>query len=271
MKYFTSEKITDRITRIRDICGVFEYLVEGDESACLIDTGDGFGNIKEYVDSLTEKKYIVVLTHGHIDHANGAGLFDEVYMSSKDEVVYKLHSSLEMRQLRFSENEATKDIPVEEYNPIRTKAFLPLVDKQEFDLGGVTLQVVATPGHTPGMSMILINEEKVILFGDGCGQQVLLFDDYSSTISEYLVSLNYVKSLESRYDRIIRNHTNGESPKELLDNVIECCHKILAHSDAHQKVEFKGKPLFSAKLLGEDLFPLDKSEGNLLYRQDKQL
>ena len=55
MVYFTSEKLTNRITRIRDILGTCLYLVEGDEKACLLDTGDGYGNLKEYVETLTHK------------------------------------------------------------------------------------------------------------------------------------------------------------------------------------------------------------------------
>ena len=48
MVYFTSEKLTNRITRIRDILGTCLYLVEGNKKACLLDTGDGYGNLKEY-------------------------------------------------------------------------------------------------------------------------------------------------------------------------------------------------------------------------------
>lgn len=84
MQFFTHEKITSHIVRIRDICGVFAYLSEGNMKACLIDTGDGFGNIKAYVEKLTDKPLIVLLTHGHLDHANGSTLFSEVYMNHKD-------------------------------------------------------------------------------------------------------------------------------------------------------------------------------------------
>lgn len=269
MEYFTHEKITPNITRIRDICGVFVYLVEGNEKACLIDTGDGFGDLKSYVEKLCDKEYYVVLTHGHVDHANGAALFDEVYMNAKDEAIYRLHSSFEFRQEEAKQNLLTKDIPLSDYNPIREKPFLSLTDKQVFDLGGIHVQAVATPGHTPGMTMMFIPEERIMLFGDGCGNKVLLFDDYSSCVSEYLATLEYVKTYEDGYDRIIRNHTNGESNKILLDNVIECCKNILAGKDAHEETEFAGMKLYSAKALNEEQFPIDNSEGNILYRIDK--
>lgn len=269
MQYFTHEKITANITRIRDVCGVFVYLVEGKDKACLIDTGDGFGNLKEYIEQLTNKEYYVILTHGHLDHANGAGLFDEVYMNLKDLDIYREHSDLNFRKKFALNDPSTKDIPLSDYNPIYTKKFKPLSDKQVFDLGGIHIQIIETPGHTPGMSMVLIEEERVILFGDGCGNKVLLFDDNSSTVSTYLHTLEYVKSYEDKYDRIIRNHTNGESNKILLDNVIACCKNILAKTDAHEETEFEGVTLYSAKKLNENQFPVDGSEGNILYRIDK--
>ena len=72
MGYFTSEKISDHVTRITNPSVVYSYLVEGDERAVLLDTGCGLGDLKAYVESLTDKPYEVVLTHGHVDHAGGA-------------------------------------------------------------------------------------------------------------------------------------------------------------------------------------------------------
>lgn len=270
MNFFTSTKISPRITRIRDIAGVFEYLVEGNERALLLDTGHGIGNIKEYVDKLTSKPYSVVLTHGHIDHANGAALFDEVYMNEKDLDLYKAHSNLQFRYEHAQSHKELKDISIDNYIPPRELPFLPLEDQQVFDLGAIHVKMIAAPGHTQGMMMALIEEERVILFGDGCGNQVLLFDEYASNVSEYLKTLKYIKTYEDYYDRIIRNHTSGESNKILLDNVIECCKIILSDTDAKTPTYFGDTKLFSAKELGKDRFPIDKSEGNIFYLETKR-
>ena len=269
MEFFTSEKITDNITRIRDVCGVFVYLIEGNAQACLLDTGDGFGNLREYVASLCKKPYIVLLTHGHIDHASGAGLFDEVYMNHADLDIVKQHTAIPFRVEHAKEDDFLKELALEDYNPIYTKDYIPLFDGQVFDLGGIHIRAITTPGHTPGMTMFLIEEERIILFGDGCGQKVLLFDDDSSNVQEYLQSLEKIKKIEPLYDRIIRNHTTGESPKELLDNVMLCAKQILTHSDAREKTIFANVTLYSAKELNEQQFPKDGSEGNILYREDK--
>ncbi|MCD7737768.1 MAG: MBL fold metallo-hydrolase [Lachnospiraceae bacterium] len=270
-QYFRSERLTDHTTRIYDILGVALYLVEGEEKACVIDTGHGLGNLREYVETLTDKPTFVVLTHGHIDHANAAALWDEVYMSPLDLEVYAEHSSIEKRRGQFLESDLTKDIPVEEYNPIRTAPFLPLSDGQLFDLGSITLEAVAAPGHTPGMTMILIREERIMLFGDGCGLEVLMCFPSSSPISAYLKVLEHIKTYESRYDRIIRNHGTCESPKELLDNCISCCLDILNGCDAKQPANFREIPVLSARPVDPRTHArLDGRQGNILYIEEKR-
>ncbi|MCC8168033.1 MAG: MBL fold metallo-hydrolase [Clostridiales bacterium] len=269
-EYFTSEKLTEHVTRIRDILGVGLYLVEGQDRACVIDTGHGLGNLRDYIETLTDKPVFVILTHGHVDHAGGAALWEETWMSPLDEEVYREHSRLAFRREHFIHDEKTKDIPVEEYVPPRTEDFYALSDGKTFDLGGLTLECIAAPGHTPGMTMVLIREERMILFGDGCGLEVLLCFTSSSTVSEYYTTLEKIRQFEPYYDRIIRNHGTCESPKELLGNVIACCEDILAGTDAAQKTSFHGQAALSAREIDEKHQRVDGKEGNILYTEDKR-
>ena len=270
MEFFTAEKISPRVTRIRDILGVGMYLVEGDYSACLIDTGYGLGNVRDFVESLTDKPVFVILTHGHVDHAGAASLWDEVWLNPLDLDVYAQHSDTAFRRMHFEGREETRNIPESEYIPARTQPFMSLYDGQVFHLGSLTLEMIWTPGHTPGMTMVLILEERMILFGDGCGLQVLLIFPDSSTVSEYRQTLLKLKKYEDSYDRILRNHGTCESPKELLDNCIDCCTDILAGTDAAEKVNFGETQALSARLLDENLMRLDGRQGNIWYTEDKR-
>lgn len=269
--YFTAERVSPRITRIRDILDVAMYLVEGEERACLIDTGHGIGNLRAYVETLTDKPVFVILTHGHIDHANGAALWSEVWMNLRDVPVYRQHSDPAFRRKEFSRHVLPEDISASDrLAPVRTAPFLPLADGQLFDLGGLVLEVIWTPGHTPGMSMILMREERIILFGDGCGLEVLLIFPDSSTVSEYRQTLWKLKTFEGRYDRILRNHGTCESPKELLDHCIECCTDILAGKDAAMPVYFGETAAFSAREVDSCHRRTDGKEGNILYTEEKR-
>ena len=71
MVTFRTEKVSDRITRIFGTSGELWYLVEGSEKAALLDTGSGLGHMKPLIESLTDKPLLVLLTHGHVDHAMG--------------------------------------------------------------------------------------------------------------------------------------------------------------------------------------------------------
>ena len=70
MNYYTTEKINDNLTMIRSLSGELLYLAEGAERAVLIDTCVGVGHLKAFVDNLTDKPLIVLLTHGHMDHVS---------------------------------------------------------------------------------------------------------------------------------------------------------------------------------------------------------
>ena len=94
---FRTERISTRVTRIFGFNTELMYLVEGNERAALLDTGSGFGSLRGCVEALTDKPVIVLLTHGHTDHALGAAEFDEVYISPLDEAVYSVHSVMDYR------------------------------------------------------------------------------------------------------------------------------------------------------------------------------
>lgn len=98
------------------------YLVEVTEKVVQIDTGSDDGTLREYVEKITSKPIIVLITHGHIDHASGACDFEEVYMNHADDLIYKEHVSDRLN----GQARPTSD-------------FKDLKNGYVFDLGGVTL------------------------------------------------------------------------------------------------------------------------------------
>lgn len=186
MELFTSKYITDKIVRIVDVTQTAMYLVIGENKACLIDTGSGIGNLNEYVSTITDKPVFVIITHGHLDHMGSAALFNEVYMNQKDVDVFNEHSSDAFRELIFSLAPEIKNmLPMELLVPGRKEPTLALNDGDTFDLGGVSVKAIAVPGHSKGMMMVLIPEEKVMIFGDACGVSTMICDDYGTPISVY--------------------------------------------------------------------------------------
>lgn len=275
MEYFTHRNLTDRIIQIVDRTKTAMYLVLGKDKACLIDTGSGIGSLREYVDGLTNLTYDVILTHGHVDHASGAYEFVDknIYLHPEDKELMRVHTIFENRidyMLHVMHEEVDEAVLIPQLDPERTKS---LSHADRFDLGGLNLEIIHTPGHTRGICMVLIEEEKTILFGDGCGVSVMLLDEYATSVEEYYGVLRNLKSYESRYDNIIRNHGTFTSPKELLDNVIECCVCILNGTD--DKFSAVGLPVhyddaYFAKALDINTHGrVDGKQGNLAYRPEK--
>ena len=88
MTLFRTAKVSDRITCITDVAGTHFFLVEGDRSAALIDTGSGCGDLGDLITSLTALPVKCILTHGHVDHAMGSGCFEQVWLHENDRELY---------------------------------------------------------------------------------------------------------------------------------------------------------------------------------------
>ena len=103
----------------------------------------------------------LLLTHAHIDHLGGAGAVsramqvsaylhpDDGWLAEAPEV--QLRSLLGM-------------VPEGDFAP--PEQYVDLVDGQNLELGGASLQVLHTPGHTPGHCCFLLDSEEVLFSGD---------------------------------------------------------------------------------------------------------
>ncbi len=81
--YFTRE-IAARAWLIGDNGADNMYLIEGNDSSLLVDTGLGVADLASFVKKLTSKPLIVVNTHGHPDHAGANYQFEKVYVYPAD-------------------------------------------------------------------------------------------------------------------------------------------------------------------------------------------
>lgn len=271
MGYFKSEKVSPSITKITDAAQVFSYLVEGSEKAMLIDSGIGLGNIREYAETLTDKPLSLILTHGHSDHAGGAAWFDKVYLSEADWELVSYHATMDMKYgyVEFMLGEAYKDVKKEDFCPERLEGFLPLSNGQVFDLGGVTLEAVAVPGHTQGMTCILFHEERSILFGDACNYSVFLWDKEASSVEDYLDSLLMLKQFEDRYDTVYLSHATTTVDKAVLDNTMDVCRDILSGRSDEMPFTFMEYSLLMAKKVDAEQNRIDGKIGNIVYNPNK--
>ncbi len=264
---FTSEKISKHITRIIAPCGVCVYLAQGDRKAILLDTAFGIGDLKSYVEALTDKPLDVVLSHGHLDHAGGAAQFERVYLNPGDWELQKQHCDREYRIRRVADGPGgmPEGISPDDFLPSRNAPYLPVQEGDVFDLGGVTVKPISVSGHTQGMLVFLIPEDRIAIFGDACGEYTLLNMEESAPISEYRKNLLHLQTFEPLYDTVLRNHGTYVSPKDLLENNLELCGAILSGTDDAVPTEFLGRPGHIAR---KDRIP--GKCGNILYNPNRK-
>ena len=70
---------------------------------------------------------------------------------------------------------ASDMVSIEEAVKMPVAEMLPLKDRQVFDLGGRKLEVIATPGHTPGEIVLLDAANRIVFTGDNDNSLVWLF------------------------------------------------------------------------------------------------
>lgn len=142
------------------------YLVEGRERALLIDTGMGIGNLRSLISELTPLPVVVVNTHTHPDHVGSNWQFETIYNLDTE---YSRRSAKGSTVVR-DEIEPGKicgalprDFDKTTYatRPWHTSRWLH--DGDTIDLGGRSLKVLATPGHSPD-SIALFDAHNGLLF-----------------------------------------------------------------------------------------------------------
>lgn len=269
MKYFESNKIDEDIICIKGLTGELMYLIEGTDKAVLIDTGLGVGNIKGYVEKLTRLPYIVIHSHGHLDHVGGASLFESVYINPKDISLLYNHSTIDGRKA-YLESLLGKDfVSEDDFVVFREVECLPTQEGDLFDLGGLTIEVIEAPGHTPGSLCFLIREKRILFTGDACNSFTFLFLDESLPVEDYQRTIAKLLDRWDEYDRVLVSHVHYELPKSMIRDVYDCCTDIMEGNVDDVPFNFMGRDTaYIAKKLSPQGGRADGKVGNIVYRKD---
>ncbi len=123
------------------------YLVAGDEPT-LIDCGSvvGYSALKKNLQSLGyEAKDIkkVIATHGHFDHVSAMAL-----LRQESDAKFYIHK-MDREQVETGDPDKTASFLYNEPFP-QVHVDGELQDGEVFNIGGFQLQVIHTPGHSPG-------------------------------------------------------------------------------------------------------------------------
>lgn len=208
------------------------YLLNGTEHSLLIDTGLGICNIYDEVIKLTDKPIIAVATHIHWDHIGGHNYFSDFYVH-REEVSW-LNGQFPLnkktvREMVVDRCDLPKGYNIEQYEIFQGMPTKILQDGDKIDIGGRNIQVLHTPGHSPGHMCFWEGERNYLFTGDLVYKDTL-FAYYPSTEPIlYLNSLEKIAVLPVL--KVFPAHHSLDIQPEILIRI----------RDAFRKLKMEGK------------------------------
>jgi glyoxylase-like metal-dependent hydrolase (beta-lactamase superfamily II) len=223
--------------------------IKGRDKRVLIDAGMGSKNIPPVKKSGID---LLILTHCHIDHRLTRTEIPDVplwchekeekYLQDKDRFFTAMglkRSGLELDEL-FSFAQGRFGVEIEQR----------LIDGDRIDLGGITLETIHTPGHTPGHIAFFIPEHKLLFSGD---IDLTAFGPFYghdfADIGDFLSSIQRLSQVEARI--VISGHA-GPFNSNLSERFTEYAEII--HRRDGLLLEKLGRPRSIADFRGRHLF-----------------
>ena len=194
------------------------FLVMGKERALLIDTGMNIRDLKPLVEELWEGEVIAANTHCHFDHIGADPDFAPVWICDDDTARHVAERGI------FAEDtgEEMTD-PAFQFGPpagfdadsfrIPPYEYRTFTEGHTFDLGGRTVEVIRTPGHSPDSVTFWDKEANIFWTGDLVYLGAIfahiegeLFGD--SDYEDYLASLRRLAALADEDSKFYTSHND---------------------------------------------------------------
>lgn len=211
---------------------VISYLVLGERTAALIDTGNGVGDIKALIGRLTDLPVIVVNTHTHGDHIGGNHLFKDVAIFDSEFSRERAASGQTREQMgKYLEGEMVwKEFP--EYfekdswriHPFKVTRWLH--DGDIINLGSRCLEVVHTPGHSPDSICLLDRDNGLFWTGDSFYPAPIYLYSETTSLDGFIESLGKMTELMPYYEWVVPSHNEPYVEKSLIKMCLEAAENI---------------------------------------------
>ena len=173
------------------------YLLCGQSKALLFDTGLGLSPVSPIVKELTKLPLIVVLSHWHFDHVGGAYEFNNVIGWKSDAMINACKNGINLNAMNKQFDTAFWESIGHNLLQINSFSSIQLLDKEGvIDLGGYSIKLLHTPGHTYDSICLYEPKQGWLFTGDSVypGPIYLQFED--SDIAAYQRSIVTLEKLD---------------------------------------------------------------------------
>lgn len=226
--WFSVKELRPQVWVIGDHGADNMYVIEGSDSALLVDTGLGAADLLACVKKITSKPLIVVNTHGHPDHSGANYQFEKVYMHPADFEAARSYNTPEARSgaSRSMTGDAAPGEEEKFKGEIHNTKLMAVHEGTIFHLGGRNIRVMETPGHTPGSLCFLDMENKLFFSGDNNNGLVWLFLGNCLPLNKYLVTLQKQESRLYEFTTLLPGH-GPEMSSQFVKAQVKCVQGIL--------------------------------------------
>jgi glyoxylase-like metal-dependent hydrolase (beta-lactamase superfamily II) len=211
---------------------VISYLIVGTKQALLFDTGMGIGNIKALIARLTTRPIVVLNSHTHDDHVGGNWQFPFIYGMDTAFTRANAKGSREDAQAEIAKEQVCGALPKNfdpaKYSTKPWKISLFVHNGFKVNLGGRTVEIIATPGHTPD-SISLIDRANGLLFtGDTFYPGEIWLYRPETDLPAYLASVKKLVALAPEIKLVLGAHNVPVAQPSVLPQLDAAIRSILA-------------------------------------------
>jgi len=232
---------------------VISYLILGKSRALLFDTGMGISDIKKLTGELTRLPVVVLNSHTHDDHVGGNWQFDYVYGMDTEFTRKNAKGSREDAQAEIAPGEICGQLPAG-FNrnayatrPWSIKTYIH--DGDRIDLGERSLEVVATPGHTPDALSLLDRSNGLLFTGDTYYPAPIWLFRPETDLDAYKNSVRKLVSLAPQIKLVLGAHNIPVASPSVLPQLLAAFEnvragKVTPSPAGHGKVLYKVDDIF---------------------------
>lgn len=225
---------------------VISYLIVGHKQAVLFDTGMGIGNIKNVTARLTSRPVVVLNSHTHNDHVGGNWEFAFVYGMDTDFTRANAKGSREDAQAEIAPDQICGDLPKgfvgKTYATKPWKIWHFIHDGFRVNLGARTLEVIATPGHTPDAIALLDRENGLLFTGDTYYPAPIWLFRPETDLDAYVASVKRLAALAPEIKLVLGAHNIPVAQPSVLPELVAAIGAVRA-GQGTVRPEGKGKAL----------------------------
>jgi glyoxylase-like metal-dependent hydrolase (beta-lactamase superfamily II) len=208
----------------------------------------GISDLKKVTAELTRLPIIVLNSHTHDDHVGDNWEFD---------TIYGMDTGFTRANARGSREDAQAEITPDQICGTLPKGFEPkayatrpwkianyMHDGDRFDLGGRTLEVIATPGHTPDAITLIDRGNGLLFTGDTYYPAPIWLFRPETDLDAYAASIRRLAALAPQVKLVLGAHNIPVASPTVLARLVAAfdqvrAGKVAATPDSPGKVLYK--------------------------------